>query len=143
MKTRHLSTLTSSSRIHVLRLTPGEDLKHSLQRFASAHHIKAAVILTAVGSLAQYNLRFANRQEGIVKRGYFEIISLVGTLSESSAHLHIGLSDDEGTTKGGHLLENNLINTTAEIALAELDELEFSRELDPESGYKELVVSRR
>lgn len=143
MTTSYQLTLTSSSRIHVLRLTPGQDLKKSLQRFASENQIKAALILTGVGSLVQYNLRFANRKDGVMKTGYFEIISLVGTLSESSGHLHIGLSDPEGTTKGGHLLENNLIYTTAEIALAELDDLEFRREFDPDSGYNELVVSHK
>ena len=141
MTNRHQLSLTSSSRIHVLRLTSRQDLKQTLQQFAAAHQIKAAVILTCVGSLTQYNLRFANRNEGVSKTGFFEIISLVGTLSESSVHLHIALSDQEGTTKGGHLLENNLIYTTAEIALAELDDLEFTREFDPDSGYNELVVS--
>ena len=133
-------SLHSHSKIYVIRLKPHEDLKQSLLRFAEENGIRAAVILTCVGSLEQYNLRFANRQDATLRQGHFEILSLAGTLSQSSAHLHLCIADHDGVTTGGHLLNNNLVFTTAEIALAELTDLAFEREFDPASGYAELEI---
>lgn len=134
---------SSASTIFVLRLMPHEDLKKSLQRFAADNKLKAAVIVTCVGSLEQYNLRFANQKQGHSQEGHFEILSLTGTLSGSSAHLHLSVADGQGVTRGGHLLDDNLIFTTAEIAIAELTDLAFDRIPDPGSGYAELAIRRR
>src|SRR5687768_8858170 len=113
MKATDPIALHSPSRIYVIRLKPREDLKYRLQRFAINNRIKAAVIVTCIGSLRHYNLRYANRKEGHSGKGYFEIVSLVGTLSDSSAHLHLSISDENGVTTGGHLLEKNIVYTTA------------------------------
>lgn len=133
----------SSSRVYVFRLKPHEDLKQSIFLFAKAHGIKAGIMLTCAGSLEQVNVRFANQDNGTRKRGHFEIVSLTGTFSDTSAHLHISLSDSTGYTIGGHLLEENLVYTTAEIAIAELEELHFDRVADPTYGYPELSIRRR
>jgi uncharacterized protein len=70
-------------------------------------------------------------------------VSLVGTLTQDGAHLHVSLADRSGVTLGGHLLDGSAVYTTAEIVLAELPALAFAREHDPESGYDELVVRPR
>jgi predicted DNA-binding protein with PD1-like motif len=111
--------------------------------FAARNHIRAGVVVTCVGSLEQFNIRFANQSNGDTQKGHFEIVSLTGTFNESSMHLHLAVSDKTGKTIGGHLLENNLIYTTAEIAIAELNDLEFDRETDSTYGYKELVVKKK
>ena len=132
----------SNATFHVTRLTPGKDLRKSLQELAVTYKMNAAVVVTCVGSLVQYNLRFANRNEGKTDKGYFEIVSLTGTLSQSSVHLHLCISDTNGVCIGGHLLDDNLIYTTAEIAIAQLTNLRFDRVHDQASGYSELNVSR-
>ncbi len=126
-----------------MRLPPGADLRKSLQEFATREKLTAGVIVTCAGSLTHYNLRFANQKAGTQGTGFFEIVSLVGTLSESSLHLHLCISDPQGNTKGGHLLENNLVYTTAEIAVAKLPDIEFHRVPDDASGYRELEVRGR
>jgi len=128
----------SSLKVHVIRLTPHEDLKQSLQKFAVNRNIRAGIILSCAGSLENYHLRFANQPSGSSQKGYFEIVSLTGTLSHTSSHLHISVSDQTGATIGGHLLDNNLIYTTAEIAIGELTDIEFIRVQDPATGYPEL-----
>jgi uncharacterized protein len=135
--------LYPSDKIHVIRLTPGQDLKKSLQEFAALHKMKAAIMVTCVGSLIQYNLRFANQKGATRQQGHFEIVSLVGTLSESSVHLHLCVSDEHGLTTGGHLMDENLIFTTAEIAIAELSDLIFERLPDKVTGYNELKITDR
>lgn len=136
------STMESASTVHVFRLKPHEDLKKALVLWAKQNKIKAAVILTCAGSLEQYSLRFANQENGTVKKGHFEIVSLTGTISAGSAHIHMSVSDSTGYTIGGHLLDDNLVYTTAEIAVAELTDITFDRETDTTYGYKELVIRR-
>lgn len=75
-------------------------------------------------------------------RGRFEVVSLVGTLNPE-AHLHISLSDAEGRTLGGHVLGGLQVFTTAEVILGDALDLDFTRELDPKTGFPELVVQPR
>ena len=73
--------------------------------------------------------------------GKFEIDSLVGTISKDGPHIHLSLSDSNGKMVGGHLMEGCLIYTTAEIAIGELEDVTFSRPVDPETTYDELVIT--
>ncbi len=124
---------------HVFRLGPGKDLRKSIQEFAQANRIKAAAVITCVGSLSVLVLRTA---EGRIlkKEESFEIVSLAGTLEAQDLHLHISASDGKGLVTGGHLREGTLVRTTAELVIAELDGVSFSREYDPETGYVELSI---
>jgi len=125
------------------RLKPHQDLKVEILKFAAANNLKAAAIVSCAGSLKQYNIRFANQPDGTLVKGFFEIVSLSGTFSDTSSHLHISVSDSKGFTTGGHLMNNNLVYTTAEIVIVELIDIEFGRETDPIYGYQELVVKAR
>jgi uncharacterized protein len=127
-------------KIHAVRLHPGDDLKKRLQEFVKENSIQAGWIVTAVGSLRQHQIRFANQPGGKIALGFFEIVSLTGTLSVFGVHLHISVSDEMGRTIGGHLLDDNLIYTTAEIVIGETQHLSFCREMDPITGYRELVI---
>lgn len=135
--------LPSPAAAFAFRLPPGADLKRELLAVARSQDWRAAAVLTCVGSLAAYCLRFAGRSEGVSRDGTFEIISLVGTLTADAAHLHIGLADENGATVGGHVLDGCVIRTTAELVVAELQALAFHREPDPATGYAELVVRPR
>lgn len=131
-----------ASRMHTLtlRLRPGQDLRQQLTALVQQRQLRAAAVLTCVGSLTQVTLRLANQEGPTVYRGHFEIVSLVGTLAESGSHLHLSVADSTGRTIGGHLLDGNLVYTTAELVVGVLDDVEFRREEDPTFGYKELVV---
>lgn len=125
---------------HALRLLPQQDLKKELLAWAKTHNIKAASILTCVGSLTQLNIRLAKASVATKREGFFEIVSLVGTFSNSGAHFHMAVADETGAVIGGHLLDENIIYTTAEIVIAELPGLIFERQADPETGYLELHI---
>lgn len=128
---------------YALRLHPHQDLRLELEAFARAHQLQAAFILTCVGSLRHAALRLANQPDTTHYEDKFEILSLVGTLSPDGPHLHVALSDGTGRTIGGHLQPGNLIYTTAEIVIAELSDKQFSRPIDPETTYDELVITDR
>lgn len=127
-------------KIHAFRLKPGQDLKQEIQSYVQTHKIEAGWIMTCVGSVTQYNLRFANQPEGSKANGHFEIVSLVGTVSINGSHLHMSISDSTGKTIGGHLLDSNLVYTTAEIMIGEGKQLVFTREKDGSTAWEELQV---
>jgi uncharacterized protein len=130
--------------VYALRLRPNQDLKQEIVAFAKAHHIQAGYIVTCVGSLKKANLRLANRPEATTWDDKFEIVSLVGTLSAASGvHLHAAISDGTGKTIGGHLMDGNLIYTTAEIVIGEILDVTFARRLDSLTTYNELSVEPR
>ena len=128
---------------HIFRLSPGDDLKERIQEIVKAIRISAGWVITCVGSLTEYHLRFANQPQGSRGIGYFEIISLTGTLSINGSHLHAAISDGAGNTIGGHLLEGCKVYTTAEIVVAAIDTCTFTREHDDRTGWKELVIRKK
>jgi uncharacterized protein len=133
-------------KVHVLRLLPGDDLRAALEtafaELARTHGIAAACIVSAVGSLSQAVLRYADKAGGSEINGPLELLMLSGTLSADGAHLHASVADDHGTVKGGHLLAGTIVRTTAEVVIALLPGWEFRRELDVATGAKELVADQ-
>jgi predicted DNA-binding protein with PD1-like motif len=68
----------------------------------------------------------------------------VGTLSSIGGHhLHISLSDKDGNVIGGHVYGEMIVFTTAEIIIGECENYVFNRDLDQETGFDELNVSRK
>jgi predicted DNA-binding protein with PD1-like motif len=135
------SAATSPTQAHALRLRPGDDLREALLTYVAQYGLEAGAVLTCVGSLTTVALRLANQKGATLYHGHFEIVSLVGTLSAAGgSHLHLAVADSTGRTLGGHLLAGCRVYTTAEIVLAALPALKFTRETDPTFGYKELVV---
>jgi predicted DNA-binding protein with PD1-like motif len=134
---------SSTLKVFAIRLKPGQDLRQELESFVKENKIRAGFVITTVGSLTRANIRLADQPSASKFDGKFEIVSLVGTLGQDGVHLHISVSDNTGRTIGGHLVEGNLIYTTAEIVVGEAESLEFTRETDAETTYKELKIGRR
>ena len=124
----------------VVRLHPGQDLKREIDRLMEAQQIKAACILTCVGSLTRAVLRFANQKKSETLAGHFEIVSLTGVLSDRGSHCHLAIADEQGTTLGAHLMEGCKIYTTAEIVIGIIPDCSFLRTFDPQTGYPELEI---
>jgi predicted DNA-binding protein with PD1-like motif len=128
---------------YTFRLTPGQDLFDSIESFVLQNQIEAGCVLSGVGSLTQAVLRLANREVYNEYAGYFEIVSITGTVSIHGSHLHISISDGDGVTIGGHLVPGCKIYTTAEIVIATFSDVVYKRELAEDSGYAELIVYKK
>ena len=124
-------------------MNPGQDFSLELKAFVETHAIEAGANLTCVGSLSRAHLRFAQRKDGTLLEGPFEICGSVGTLSKNGNHVHLTLSDQDGNVCGGHLLTGNVIRTTAEVVIVEFTQRIFTRELDPLTSYRELVIRHK
>lgn len=127
--------------IIAVRLRPNDDLKQALDNITRENKLSAAAIVSAVGSLSSAAIRLGT---GEVKNldGPFEIVSLSGTLGQGGMHVHIAVADGRGNTFGGHMLHGCEVNTTVEIVIHNLSDCYvFERVQDPDTGYKELVVT--
>ena len=128
--------------VQVLRLSPGEDLRGVLAGALAQRQEKAACVLSAVGSFSRAVLRYAGEDQATVLAGPLELVALSGTISLDGPHLHASVSDAQGHVKGGHLMPGCIVRTTAEVVLGMLPQWEFRRELDPATGYLELLARR-
>jgi predicted DNA-binding protein with PD1-like motif len=125
------------------RLHDDQDLLTEIQRFVAEHNVQAGIILSAVGSLKTSKIRvpvIAGQVKYITPTN-LEIDNLHGTVSVNGCHLHISVSDVEGTVSGGHLKDGCIIRTTCELVIGILEGTSFSREPDHQTGYDELVIS--
>lgn len=127
---------------HAFRLTKGQDLKKELEKYVENKKIKAGVIVSCVGCLYEAVIRNASGKDCIRINEDLEIVSVTGTFSIDGCHIHIAVSDENLKTYGGHLKEGCLVNTTAEVVIFELEEYEFRREMDNNTGYKEIVINK-
>ncbi|MFM7268825.1 MAG: PPC domain-containing DNA-binding protein [Cyanobium sp.] len=126
-----------------LRLQPGADLRRALETWMGKQPEQAGCVISAVGSLSVAQLRLAGTGDATAIHGELEILSLSGTLSPDGSHLHIAIADNQGAVMGGHLCAGSLVRTTAELVIGLLPEWQFSRELDPATGYPELQIRRQ
>ena len=137
-------------KFHTFRVKPGQDLKMDIEKFVEANNIQAGFIITCVGGAKQVKLRSADtgidKQDILTFAGpnknNFEITSLVGTVSVNGVHLHMTIADNTGKSFGGHLKEGTIVYPTAEVVIAEDEQVVFTRELDEKTGYAELIVSK-
>ena len=129
-------------REYAFRLHRGDDLLVEINTFARKNHIKAAVLVSAVGCVSKARIRDASGVTIQEMEEEMEIVSVMGTVSEERTHLHISLSKEDLSTIGGHLKEGCIINTTAEIILLSLGGMSFEEEFDEQTGYNELKIVR-
>ena len=127
-------------KILAVRLKPDQDLKEQLKNIANDENIQAGFMVTAIGSLKQATIRFANQAESTVLNDKFEILSLNGTIATTGIHLHIAIADSQGKTIGGHLDYGCIIYTTAEIVIGSSSDFRFARTHEELTGYNELEI---
>jgi len=135
----------SNVETYALRLKPGMDLKKEMAAFVETNQLKSASISTCVGSLRELIIRPANQKKLLHLKGHYEIVSLTGTFADKGKHnhIHISVSDSTGNTIGGHLVNGNIVYTTAEIVILNNKKMTFTRVKDPETTFYELRVIKK
>ena len=126
----------------VLRLSPGTDLRLALEQRVRDEAWPGGFVVSGIGSLTQARLRFAGNAEPTALAGDLELLTLAGSLSVDGAHLHASVADAHGTVRGGHVCAGCIVRTTAELLIARFTDQRLSRELDPATGFTELVIVR-
>ena len=123
---------------YVVRLNKGEEIVESLIKFAEEEKVSLANVSgLGAGDYVKFGLfDVAEKQYHSNEMNMaFEILSLMGTLSEMNGkpylHLHICVGDREGHVFGGHLNACN-ISATCELVVDVIDgkvDREFSEEI--------------
>lgn len=126
---------------HCFRLHRGQDLYEEIESYVRTHHIAAGAVVSGVGCVSRWRLRDATGVRVRSGEEDVEIVSLMGTMSEHGCHLHASFSREDLSAFGGHLLPGCIVNTTAEIVLAEIKDCVFTRSPDSETGYDELEIT--
>lgn len=139
--TSPLRNLSSGKKAFLFRGKPLQDIKVLITPFTTDNAIKAGAILTSVGSLEQFNIRYTNKSEGDTRQAYFEMVSLTATFSESAVHLHLAAADGSSPWIGRYMLPGNLIHNTPEIVIVDPADLEFLRKVGPTYNYQELAIA--
>lgn len=125
------------------RLEKGADLKASIEQKCLELGINTAIVLSGVGCVYEAKVRLAKAIDYLESKQDYEIVSLTGTVSNGSCHIHISLSDEKGNVIGGHLEKGCLINTTCELVLGILEEYDSVREFDEKTGYDEIKFIKK
>jgi predicted DNA-binding protein with PD1-like motif len=124
------------SRIHILRVDPGEDVLASIERFLKETGIQQAVVLGGYGTLAAYQLHWVmhNRipTENLFRcgEGGIEILAMNGLVVDGEPHIHVALSTPDGAF-GGHLEPGCTAYVLCEVFFAEVEGELLSRQRVP------------
>ncbi len=135
-KTRYMRQIS-------VRLLPGQDLRAEIERLGKEHAISAGCIVSLVGNLSKICLRMADGKTVKEWVGSYEIVSVTGTISPEESHVHLSVSDQDGTVIGGHLKMGSLVGVTAELVILVFDDVTYSREYEASTGYDMLVVKKK
>ncbi len=103
-----------------LKLAPGSDLRLSIENSAKLEG-HTGFVLGVVGNLSRACFQCPGRPNPTVMEGNLEIITLNGTFSPESVHLHLSLSDGECQVWGGHLELGTYVLKGADLLLGLLD----------------------
>jgi uncharacterized protein len=151
---------------HACRFPSGSDFSSSLRQMA--RQTGAHCIISIVGSLSSVTLRMPQHRTAErlpllrLDNVPLEIVSATGTFARMgndgandgihphdaddddpqniiNFHIHLSVSDSAGQVYGGHLIDGT-VRTTAEVVLGSLQNVHFGREMDPATGFDELVV---
>lgn len=143
---------TNIKRVVAGRIPRGVDLITGIKEICKEHDIKHGYIPMCIGSFISARIIYAIPGEGapigfvyskpVDIEGPLELLYAQGLIGqedtgELSVHIHMLVSDPNMRVWGGHTVEGgNIVAATGEIIIHELDEAEYIRQFDEETGFR-------
>jgi len=130
------SAALNVSRIHILRVDPGEDVLNTVKDFLAKRSLRQAIVLGGYGTLAAHRLHWVTHNrlpsESVIasSEGGIEILGMSGLVVDGEPHIHITLSTQQGAY-GGHVEEGCIAYVLCEIFFAEVEGRQLTRERVP------------
>ena len=123
----------------IARIDKGEEILEQLKAIAINENIKLASI-NALGAINDFTIGVYKTDEKKYYsnsfKGYYEIVSLTGTINtmdgEYYAHLHMSVGNEKGEAFGGHL-NRAVVSATCEMVITVIDG-KVDRVYDEETG---------
>lgn len=132
----------------VVKLQRDEEVLPSLVKAMEEWGVPSGLVVSGIGALKEFELGWFDPETRRYERRSFEssheLLSLQGTVTleaEPPIHVHCSLSNERHELVGGHLFSGK-VSVLAEVALQALEEVRLTRELNPETGLKELTIRR-
>ncbi len=126
------STTVNISRVHILRVDPGEDVLGAVKNFIAQASIKQAVVLNGYGTLAAHRLHWVTHNRiptnNVIASGEggIEILAMSGLIVDGEPHIHVTLATQQGAY-GGHMEDGCKAYVLCEIFFAEVEGKQLSR----------------
>ena len=130
------SATLNISRVHILRIDPGEDILSSVKNFLGETKIRQAIVLGGYGTLAAHCLHWVTHNriptENVIAsaEGGIEILGMSGLVVDGEPHIHVTLSTRQGAY-GGHMEEGCKAYVICEMFFAEVEGRKLTRERVP------------
>ena len=130
----------SETRVWIVILSQGEEVKTALVEFADNEKIESASFI-ALGAFARATIAYfdwqAKKYNNISVDEQVEVITLVGDIvpddkGRANLHAHAVLGRSDGSVRGGHLQEGH-VRPTLEVTVTELP-AHLRRHKHPELG---------
>jgi len=121
-------------RILVVRLKHDADLLAGIEKMTQQHHVRNAVILSAIGSVKGYHVHVVSNRTFPSKNVFLrdptapaDIIGMNGYVIDGRVHAHMTLANPDKAF-GGHLEPDNMVFTFAVVTLGVLsDDVDLKR----------------
>ncbi|MEE9600779.1 MAG: PPC domain-containing DNA-binding protein [Thermoplasmata archaeon] len=133
----------------VVKMRSDEDFLPSLVGVLEEEGFASGLVLSGIGALKDFELGWFDIQERRYVRSRYEssheLLSLQGTVtleSDPPLHVHCSLADVRQKVVGGHLF-GGTVSVLAEVAVQVLSEIRLTRELNQQTGLKELKIRKR
>ncbi|WP_320667642.1 PCC domain-containing protein [Prochlorococcus sp. MIT 1307] len=110
-------------------LPPGSDLRLSIEELATSQRM-SGFVLSIVGNLSRACFQCPGRTNPTILEGNLEIITLNGTFSPNSVHLHLSISDGNCQVWGGHLENGSEVLKGADILVGFLERKQSDKDIN-------------
>ena len=126
------SATLNISRMHILRIDPGDDVLDSVKDFLEKTGLVQAIVVGGYGTLAAHSLHWVTHNriptENVFGRGEggIEILGMSGLVVDGQPHIHVTLSTQQGAY-GGHLEQGCKAYVICEIFFAEIEGKKLTR----------------
>jgi len=139
MKVKLLST-TGKVKTYVIILSRGDDVLSGLTQFAEENHVSCAHF-TGIGAVSSARLGCYDRDKQmyhiIPVKGQAETISFIGNVAifngKPVVHIHMAVSQSDGTVHGGHLFQA-YVWPTLEIVMT-VEPTPLYKKKEPDTGF--------
>lgn len=127
----------------VVKLEKGEDVGESIIEALEDYGIFSGLVEFGIGMIRDLEIGYFNGKEyekvKLPMPG--EVVSFHGSVSTNDPrlHIHVSVALKDHTVKGGHFFAG-IADPLMEVQILRLEEIVLKRELNPNSGLKELTI---
>jgi predicted DNA-binding protein with PD1-like motif len=130
---------SSETKTYVLVFAPGDEIMSGLYEFANKYEVKSAHF-TALGDVKTAKVGWFDQTKKMFKVNHIdeqcEITGMIGDIAlyngKPVVHAHISLAAQDGTVRGGHLLEG-FVTPTLEVFMT-VEPATLNKKFSPEFG---------